>query len=72
MGKKKDLTSDQISSIVSLQKAKQSVKEIAENVGVSERSVRIWVAKFKRGGGIQTPAKKERPGMVKKDLQAHS
>ncbi|KAK4291812.1 hypothetical protein Pmani_035390 [Petrolisthes manimaculis] len=38
MGKKKDLTSDQISSIVSLHKAKQSVKEITKIVGVSERT----------------------------------
>ncbi|KAK4306390.1 hypothetical protein Pmani_021770 [Petrolisthes manimaculis] len=66
--KKKDLTSDQISSrtIVSLHKAKQSVKEITKIVGVSERTVRNWVAKFKSSGGIQTPAKKKTPGMVKK------
>ncbi|KAK3872857.1 hypothetical protein Pcinc_022112 [Petrolisthes cinctipes] len=66
MGKKKDLTSDQISSIVSLHKAKQSVKEMAKIVGVSDRTVRNWVAKFKSSGGIQTPAKKKRPDMVKK------
>lgn len=66
MGKKKDLTSDQISSIVSLHKAKQSGREIAKIVGVSERTVRNWVGKFKSGGGIQTPSKKRRPGKAKK------
>lgn len=56
--KEKDLISDQISNFVSLYKAKQSVRESTKIVGVSERTVRNWVGKFKSGGGIETPSKR--------------
>ena len=36
------------------------------NVGVSERSVRNWVKRFKDNGGVQLPSAKPRPGPSKK------
>ncbi|MPC40780.1 Transposable element Tcb1 transposase [Portunus trituberculatus] len=66
MGKCKDLTSDQISNIVTLHKQNHSTQEIAKTVGVSQRSVQRWVMKYKRGGRSETPTHKNKPGRPKK------
>lgn len=42
------------------------MREITKIVGVSERTVRNWVVKFKSCGGNETPSKKKRPGKANK------
>lgn len=66
MGKGKSLTPEIIAQIIGLHKAGHQTKEIVENVGVCERSVRNWVRRFKDGGGVNLPVGKPRPGPSKK------
>ncbi|KAK3884274.1 hypothetical protein Pcinc_011439 [Petrolisthes cinctipes] len=62
MGSDKDLSQVTIVQIIALKKSDHTTKELAEQVGVSERNVRRWVAKFYREGGLVTPTQKTRPG----------
>ena len=55
MGKNKLLSSEQISQIIALHKVETETKEIANVIGISERSVQRWIKKFKEGGSSQTP-----------------
>lgn len=66
MGMRKNLTSPQTSSTVSLYKANQSTKDIARNVGVTVRAVHICIKKFRYGGGEEIPTYAKGLGLDKK------
>lgn len=66
MGKFKDLNEQIIAQICALKESGLKTKEIATQVGVSERSVRRWVAKFHQGGRGDIPSQVKRSGRPKK------
>lgn len=66
MGKFKDLNEQIIAQICALKESGLKTKEIAAQVGVSERSVRRWVAKFHQGGRGDIPSQVKRSGRPKK------
>ena len=66
MGKNKQLTSEVIAQIVTLKQSGLQTKKIAEQIGISHRSVRRWVAKFDRNGGMDTPTHEKRLGRALK------
>lgn len=55
MGKNKLLSSEKIAQIIALHKANVQTKEIADVIGISERSVQRWVKSFKDGGSKEVP-----------------
>ncbi|KAK3851573.1 hypothetical protein Pcinc_041790 [Petrolisthes cinctipes] len=61
MGSDKDLSQVTIAQIIALKKPDFTTKEIAEQVGVCEQSVRCWVAKLYQEGSLVTATKKTRP-----------
>ena len=62
MGKRRDLSKEDIASMISLYKAQTPTKEIAKIVGVSERSVQLWTKRFRDAVERDTPHHKGRPG----------
>ena len=82
MGNSKQLSKETIAQIVALKQSGLETKEIVEQIGVSERSVRRWCAKFYRQGGVATPTHEKRHGrpvktsprvlnIVKRDLESN-
>ena len=65
MGKNKDFSSECIAQIIALKKSGIKTKEVAQQIGICERSVRRWVAKFNEQGGNNLPTHKKRPGKAK-------
>lgn len=66
MPRRAQLTQDIISKIVPLKEAGHQTCEIAENTGISRRSVRAWVARYREGGSVVTLTHKFRSGWPKK------
>lgn len=66
MGKRRDLSKENIASMISLYKAETPTKEIAKIVGVSERSVQLWTKRFRDAGERDTPHHKGRPGKARR------
>ena len=66
MGKRKDLSKEDIASIINLYKVKTLTKDIAKIVGVSERTVQAWTKRFRDAGQLVTPHHKGRPGKARK------
>ena len=64
-GKNSQLPQDKIAQIVALKESGLQTKDIAAQIGVSEQSVRWWVAKFFTGGGKDTFTHERRPGCNK-------
>ena len=59
MGKYKQLSQDKLAKIVALHNAGLQTKDILQQLGVCERSVRKYVARFHQGGGKDTPLKNQ-------------
>ena len=55
MSRNKLITSEQISQIIALHKVETATKDIANVVGLSERTVQRWVKKYKDGGSVELP-----------------
>ena len=66
MGKNTHLPQDKIAQIITLKESGLQTKDIVAQLGVSERSVRRWVAKFNQQGTRDTPTHERRPGPSKK------
>ena len=66
MGKRKDLSKEDIVSIINLYKVKTPTKNIAKIVDVSERTVQAWSKWFQEAGQLVTPHHKGRPGKARK------
>ena len=66
MGKRKDLSKEDIASIINLYKVKTPTKDIAKIVGVSERTVQAWTKRFRDAGQLVIPHHKGRPGKARK------
>ena len=60
MSGRKELTQELITRIVSLSDVGHQTKEISELTGVSGRSIRRWVARYREEGGFQVPTQKPR------------
>ena len=55
MGKSTHLEQDKITQIIALKESWMQTKDIVAQLGVSERSVCRWVAKFQQHGSQDTP-----------------
>ena len=66
MGKRKDLSKEDIAAIINLYKVKTPTKDIAKIVGVSERTVQAWTKRFRDAGQLVTPHHIGRPGKARK------
>lgn len=66
MGKRKDLSKEDIASTINLYKVKTPTKDIAKIVRVSERTVQAWTKQFRDAGQLVTPHHKGRPGKARK------
>ena len=66
MGKNSQLPQDKIALIVALKESGLQTKDIVAQLGVSERSVRRWVAKFYTSGKKDTSTHERRPERKKK------
>ena len=64
MGNNKLLTTEVIAQIIALKESGLQTKQILEQIGASHRSVRRWVAKFSRNGGVELPKHEKPPGRV--------
>ncbi|MPC82594.1 hypothetical protein E2C01_077269 [Portunus trituberculatus] len=61
MGRRKNLSKEDIASIINLYKVKTPTKDIAKIVGVSERTVLAWTKRFRDSGQLVTLHHKGRP-----------
>lgn len=66
IGKNTHLAQDKIAQIIALKESGLQTKDIVAQLGVSERSVRRWVAKFNHQGSQDTPTHEKMPGPGKK------
>ena len=57
MGKNTHLEQDKITQIITLKEYGMQTKDIVAQLGVSERSVCRWVAKFQQHGSQDTPTR---------------
>ncbi|XP_045122668.1 uncharacterized protein LOC123511111 [Portunus trituberculatus] len=62
MGKNTYLAHDKIAQIIALKESGLQTKDIVAQLGVSERSVRRWVARFNQQASRDTPTHERRPG----------
>ena len=66
MGKNKLLSSDVIAQNIALRESGLQTKQVAEQIGVSHRSVRRWFSKFHENGGRDLPTHAKRLGRALK------
>ena len=66
MGKYKQLPQKKLSNIVCLHNAGLQTQDIVQQLGVSGRSVRRYVARYYQEGGIKSPTQKPRSGRPRK------
>ena len=62
-------TKEQLTSIVSLFKSGQSVKDISKIVGFAELTIQKWIKRFKDGGAKKVPEHEKRSGRPKMTTQ---
>lgn len=55
MGRRGDLSGEQIAAIINLHEAKQPARKDSRIVGVTVRSVQRWIKKFRDSNGATTP-----------------
>ena len=66
MGKARQLSSETIAQIIALKEAGKQTKEIADQLKVSDRGVRRYVARWREGGCNAIPTQKARSGRPRK------
>ncbi|MPC76829.1 Transposable element Tc1 transposase [Portunus trituberculatus] len=66
MGSKRHYKREEVAQIIALKDAGLETKDIVNQTGISERTVRRWVARHREEGGPDVPFTKPRPGRPKK------